>query len=85
MGTAHGHTLASFEGTYDSPYRTATADELRAAAWPSNNMATTDNVKDAVAQARQAVRRAAALEDNVDPIPIVERGRGRTTWRLDLA
>jgi DNA-binding response OmpR family regulator len=44
-------------------------------------------VRSAVKTARKALRRAmraVAIEVPADPIPNVDRGTGRTAWRLDL-
>jgi hypothetical protein len=66
----------------ESPDLTRTSAWLFAEFW-NNSPSSTEVVKDAVSDARSALRRALQVNKDFDPLPIVERGKNRA-WRLEL-
>jgi hypothetical protein len=81
-----GKALQVLEALYRAPGQAMTLHDLQNTIWPDQE-AGQETIRSAVKVARRALReamRAANVPGPNDPVPAVDRGTGRTAWRLDL-
>jgi DNA-binding response OmpR family regulator len=81
-----GYPLAILQALYQAPGQTLTLRAILDKVW-GDNMVGEETVRSHISTARNALRevlQAAGVEDPADPLPCVDRGTGRTAWRLDL-
>ena len=84
--TLSGKPLECLKAFNDAQCKTLTLAALRDNVW-SDAVIGEETIRSAVKATRKALRESIAaldIEGPSDPLPVVDRGTGRTAWRLDL-